>query len=167
MVSSVEERYLSSAGLSPLRTHFFAILKMPSLTITYSGYCHPLSPYSSTTTLAQNLHCVPIHFKKGQKFLINSLWKYLYPEGHGEIFFKKKREENDEKKYPWSLAKDFKRGVQIKWPKTFPKVWVHFSLSPGHLWFHKIGIWSSTYLLRTTLRLGNTGNQGMSHSSYP
>ena len=35
------------------------------------------------------------------------------------------------------------------------------SLSPEHFTFHKIGIWSSTYLLRTTLRFGNTGNQGM------
>ena len=35
------------------------------------------------------------------------------------------------------------------------------SLSPEHFTFHKIGIWLSTNLLRTTLWLGNTGNQGM------
>ena len=33
-------------------------------------------PDSSTTTPAQNLHCVPIHFKKGQNSLKSSLWKY-------------------------------------------------------------------------------------------
>ena len=42
MVSLLEKRYLSSAGLSPLR--FIASLKMSGKTITYSGYCHPLSP---------------------------------------------------------------------------------------------------------------------------
>ena len=116
-------------------------------------------PDSSTTTPAQNLHCVPIHFKKGQNSSKISFWKYSIQEGHGVIIFLRERE----REVPMMLSKSSSK-EEIQWndPKMFPKVWVHFSLSPGHLWFHKIGIWSSTYLLRTTLRLGNIGNQGMS-----
>ena len=66
MVSSLEERYLSSAGLSPLHAHFFASLKMSGMIIAYFMYCHPPSPDNSTITPAQNLHCVPMHSKKDQ-----------------------------------------------------------------------------------------------------
>ena len=62
-----------------------------------------------------------------------------------------------------STQKSWNKG--LKRPK-FSKCESISSLSPEHSTFHKIGIWSSTNLLWTTLRLGNTGNQGMLHSSY-
>ena len=54
----------------------------------------------------------------------------------------------------------------LKRPK-FSKCESISSLFPEHFTFHKIEIWSSTNLLRTTLRLSNIGNQGMLHASYP
>ena len=161
MVSSLEKRYLLSAGLSLLRTHFIASLKMSGQTITYSGYCHPLSPDNSTTTqpkISTVCLSIPKRVKISSKAPSEMFWNQ---EGHEVIFSKNK------KKCSWSWAKIVQKRSSIKWPKNISKVWVHFSLSLEHLWLHKIGIWSSTYLLWTTLWLGNTGNQGMSHSSYP
>ena len=165
MVSSLEKRYLLSASLSPLRTHFIASLKTSGTTITYSGYCHPLPPDNSTTTQPKiSTVCLPTS-KKGKKFLQLFPLKMLNSRRTwGYLLYKKKRRK---KKCPWSLAKIIQKRSSIKWPKNIFEVWVHFSLSPKHLWLHKIEIWSSTYLLRTTLRLGNTGDQGMPHSSYP
>ena len=60
-----------------------------------------------------------------------------------------------------STQKSWNKG--LKRPK-FSKCESISSLSPD---VHKIGIWSSTNLLWTTIRLGDTGNQGMLHSSYP
>ena len=57
-------------------------------------------PDSSTTTSAQNLHCVPIHFKKAQKFLKKLPLKILNSERTWSYLLWKKRE-----KCPWSLAK--------------------------------------------------------------
>jgi len=92
MVSSLEETYLSSTDLSTLRTHFIASLK----NVWYDNYLFrvlpSLSPNNSTTTPAQNLHCVPIHFKKGQKYS-KAPSQNFYQEGHGVIFLK-----NDERK---------------------------------------------------------------------
>ena len=65
-----------------------------------------------------------------------------------------------------STQKSWNKGLKLKVQK-FSKCESISSLSPEHFTFHKIGIWSSTNFLRTTLRLGNTGNQGMLHSSYP
>ena len=110
-------KVLASASLSPPHTHFSASLKMFGMTITYSGYCHPPLLDKSTTTPAQNLHCVPIHSKKGQKLFKISLRK-IFVSGRTWSNLLKKR---DEKKYPWSLPKEFKRGVQIKWPKNISK----------------------------------------------
>ena len=168
MVSSLEKRYLSSTGLSHLHTHFIASLKMSGKIITYSGYCHPLSPDNSTTTQPK-ISTVCLSTSKRVKISSKApSEKCWIQEGHEVIFFKKReRERRRKKKCPWSLAKIMQKRSSIKWPKNISKVWVHFSLSPEHLWLHKIRIWSSTYLLRTTLRLGNTGNQGMPHSSYP
>ena len=74
-------------------------------------------------------------------------------------------------------SKKWSRSNEKKWDKTHTstqKSWnkglkrPKFSLSvspfppsPEHFTFLKIWIWSSTNLLRTTLWLGNTGNQGM------
>ena len=68
------------------------------------------------------------------------------------------REENS------TLPKSFKQGVQIKDQIPFP------SESPSSsilLTFHKIGICLSFSPSWITIRLGNTGNQGMQHSAYP
>ena len=62
-----------------------------------------------------------------------------------------------------STQKSWNKG--LKRPK-FSKCEFISSLSPEHFTSHKIGIWSSTNLLWTTLRLDNIGNQGMLHSSY-
>ena len=70
-----------------------------------------------------------------------------------------------ERQDPYLHSKELKYGAQIKRPK-FSKCESIYALSPEHFTFHKIGIWSSTNLLRTTLRLGNTGNQGIL-DSYP
>ena len=63
-----------------------------------------------------------------------------------------------------STQKSWNKG--LKRPK-FSKCESISSLSPKHFTFHKIGIWSSTNLLGTTLRLGNTSNQGMLLSLFP
>ena len=162
MVSSLEKRYLLSAGLSPLRTHFIASLKTSGTTITYSGYCHPLPPENSTTTQPK-ISTVCLSTSKRVKISSKAPFEIFWnQEGH-EIIFLKKREE-----VPMILSKNSsKRRFNKMTQKCFQKEWVHFSLSHKYLRFHKIGIWLSTYLLRATLRLGNTGNQGMSHSSYP
>ena len=73
MVSSLKERYLSSAGLSPLRTHFIASLKTSGTTITYSGYCHPLPPDNSTTTQPKISTVCLSTSEKGQNFFKSSL----------------------------------------------------------------------------------------------
>ena len=44
-------------------------------------------------------------------------------------------------------------------------MWVH--PFPWHPTFHKIRIWLSSNPSWIIIRLGNTGNQGMQHSSYP
>ena len=167
MVSSLEKRYLSSTGLPPLRIHFITSLKASGMIITYFGYCHPLPPDISTTTQPKiSTMCL----FTSERVKISS----KAPSERKNAEFKKcmrlsskKRERRRKKKCPWSLAKIMQKRSSIKWPKNISEGWVHFSLSPEHSWFHKIRIWSSTYLLRTTLRLGNIGNQGMSHSSYP
>ena len=117
MVSSLEKRYLSSAGLSPLRIHFFASLKMSGETITYSGYCHPLFP---------------------RQFYHNSSPKSplcAYPLQKGSKFFKKFPSENTkfrkdmelsslkkEREVPMILSKNSsKRGDSIKRPKNVSK----------------------------------------------
>ena len=50
-------------------------------------------------------------------------------------------------------------GIDIHLRQTIPSQ--QNPISPQWTYPHKIGVWSSTNLLRTTLRLGNTGNQGM------
>jgi len=69
MVSSLEKRYLSSTGLSPLRIHFITSLKASGMTITYSGYCHPLPPDISTTTQPKISTVCLSTSEKGSKFL--------------------------------------------------------------------------------------------------
>ena len=102
MVSSLEERYLSSAGLSLLRTHFFATIKMSGETITYSGYCHPLFPrqFHHNSSPKSRLCAYPL--QKGSKFFKSSIWKYSIQELHGVIFFLKKKWE---KEVPMILSK--------------------------------------------------------------
>ena len=68
MVSSLEKRYLSSIGLSPLHIHFIASLRVSGMTITYSGYCHPLPPDNSTITQPKISTVCLSTSKKGQKF---------------------------------------------------------------------------------------------------
>ena len=145
---------------------------MSGTIITYSGYCHPLPPDISTTTQPKiSTVCLSTSERVKISSKAPSEKKCWIQEGHEFIVFKKREREREierrKKKFPWSLAKIMQKRSSIKWPKNISEVWVHFSISPEHLWFHKIGIWSSTYLLQTTLQLGNTGNQGMSHSSYP
>ena len=76
---------------------------------------------------------------------------------------KVKKRERD--KTHTSTQKSWNKELKQK-DQKFSKCESIFSLSPEHFTFHKIGIWSSTNLLRTTLRLGNTNNQGMLHSPY-
>ena len=80
MVSSLEESYLSSAGLSPLRTHFIASLE----NVWYDNYLLRILP----TTFARQFHhnsspnsplCAH-SFQKGQK----------YPKAPYEIFLSRK-----------------------------------------------------------------------------
>ena len=72
---------------------------------------------SSTTTPAQNLHCVPIHFKKGKKN-IKKLPLKIVNSGRtwSSYLLKKKRE-----KCPWSSAKIVQKRSSIKWPKNVSK----------------------------------------------
>ena len=57
-------------------------------------------------------------FQKGSKVLHKFSLKILVSGRTWSNLLKKK---NDENKYPWSLSKEFERGVQIKWPKNISK----------------------------------------------
>ena len=72
---------------------------------------------------------------------------------------------NQRDKTHTSTQKSWNKGLKQK-DQNFSKCESISSLSPEHFTFHKIGIWSSSNLLRTTLRLGKIGNQGMLHSPY-
>ena len=105
MVSSLEKRYLSSAGLSPLRTHFIASLKMFGKTITYSGYCHPLSPDNSTTTQPK-ISIVCLSTSKRVKISSNSPSENdEFMEDMGISSLKKRRERKKEE-VPMILSKN-------------------------------------------------------------
>ena len=135
------------------------VRQLPTLGIVI--HFHP----DNSTTTQPKISIVCLSTSKRVKKILQKLPLKILNSGRTwVIFFKKKKKK---KKCPWSLAKMVQKRSSIKWPKNISKVWVHFSLSPEHLWFHKIGIWSSTYLLRTTLRLGNIGNQAKSQSSNP
>ena len=163
----VRGRYLSSTDLSPLRTHYFASLKMSGISITYSGYWYPPSPDNSPHNKTQNLHSEPIHLECSIQAMLPSNNSILIQ--YGSSSFQKKTgaeamKKNKRDKTHTSTQKSWNK--VLKRPK-FSKCESISSLSPENSTFHKIGIWLSTNLLRTTLRLGNTGNQGMLHSSYP
>ena len=111
-------RYLPSAGLSPSRTHFIASLKMSGMTITYSGYCHPLSPDNSNTNSSPKSPLGAYPLQKGSKFFKIFLWKYSIQEGYGVIFSKKmkiKRSTRDPN------PKIVQKRSSIKWPTNVSK----------------------------------------------
>ena len=132
MVSSLEESYLSSAGLSPLRTHFIASLE----NVWYDNYLLRILP----TTFARQFHhnsspksplCAH-SFQKGQKYPKAPYERFLSRKARGNLLSLK--EEKEKASTHWSLAKEFKRGVQIKWPtKTFSSV-SPFSPSSLNIW---------------------------------
>ena len=68
--------------------------------VWYDNYL--LRVLSSTSTRhfhhnsAQNLHCVPIHFQKGQKNFKSSLWNILKSRRTWDYLLKKKREKKKE-----------------------------------------------------------------------
>jgi len=100
MVSSLEKRYLSSAGLSPLRTHSIASLKMSGKTITYSGCCHPLSPDSSTITQPKiSTVCLSISKRVRKISSITPSENTEFMKDMELSSFKKKEKER-KKKYP-------------------------------------------------------------------
>ena len=81
----------------------------------------------------------------------------------GDYSLKKERELKIREENP-TLPKSCKQGVQIKDQIPFPSM-SPYSYIP--LIFHKIGIWLSSNPSWITIWLGNIGNQGMQHSSYP
>ena len=79
----------------------------------------------------------------------------------GHLLKKKTRaEEKKRRQDPYLHSKELNKELKQK-DRKFSKCESISSLSPEYFTFHKIGIWSSTNLWRTTLWLGNTGNQGM------
>lgn len=131
MVSSLEETYLSSAGLSTLRTHFIASLK----NFWYDNYLFRVLP----STFAKQFHhnsspkspLCDYSFQKRSKVFKSSISKFLPRRTWCNLI------KNDERKrrreYPWSLAKEFKWGVQIKWPNIYSSV-SPFPPFPLNIW---------------------------------
>ena len=138
---------------------------MSVMSITYSEYWYPPLPDNFPHNKTKNLHSEPIHLKWSIQEVLPSNNSILMEYGSSSYKKKKKKKEKETRPIP-----PLKR-VQIK--SSNKKTRDVLSMSPfppsplNIFTFHKIGIWSSTNLLRTTLRLGNTGNQGMLHSSYP
>ena len=117
MVSSLEKRYLSSAGLSPLPTHFIASLKMSSKTITYSGYCHPLLPRQLHYNSSPKSPLCAYPLQKGSKILEKAPSKNTKFRKDMELSSLKK-----EREVPMILSKNSsKRGDSIKRPKNVSK----------------------------------------------
>ena len=127
MVSSLEKRYLSSADLSPLRTHFVASLKMSSKTITYSGYCHPLSPRQFHHNSSPKSPPCAYSFQKGSKVFYKFPLKiFVSRRTWSNLLLKRRRE-----KCPWSSAKVVqKRRFNKTTQKCFQKC---ESISPSPL----------------------------------
>ena len=138
---------------------------MSSISITYPRYWYPPSPDNSPHNKTQNLHSEPIHLEWSIQAMLSSNNSFLMEYGSSSL--KKNWSRSNEKKEDkthTSTQKSWNKG--LKRPKL-SKCESISSFSPKHFTFHKIGIWSSTNLLWTTLRLGKTSNQGMLHSSYP
>ena len=158
MMSLSEERYLSTSSLSPSYTHFIASLK----NVWYDNYLL----WVLLSIFARQFHHNSIpksplcaySFQEGQNYS-KAPSENFYQGGHGVILFKKKE-------VPMILSKRVQIRSSNKMTQNISKCESISSLSPKHLKFHKIRIWSSTYLSRSTLWLGNIGNQGMLHSSY-
>ena len=132
MVRSPEERYLSSTGVSPLRTHFIASLR----NIWCDNYLLRVLPSTFTRQFhhnsGQNSPLCAYSFQKGQKYPKAPYERFLSRKAWGNLLSLK--EEKEKASTHWSLAKEFKRGVQIKWPtKTFSSV-SRFSPSSLNIW---------------------------------
>ena len=141
----------------------FASLKMSGLSIIHSGYWHPPSPdIIPPQSYTQNLHSIPSHPTKG--IPIMKLQRWQNQQKRVGIIFSKKMMKR--RKVPLS-QKSCKTWSSNKKTKFLSKCESISFLSPGYFIFHKIGIWLSSNPSGIPIRLGNTGNQGMQHSSYP